>query len=286
MNNWITGVDIGGTHITVAMVNPEECTLLENTLVRQTVYPNESAAEIMAGWSAAIRACWKLAGLAQAKIGIAMPGPFDYEKGISLIKDLCKYDALYKLPVKALLAEKLGSTETEIRMVNDATAYLRGEMGMGSGKGAGQVLGITLGTGLGSALFRNGNYEDGDLYCFPFRDDLAEEYFSTRWFLKRYKEKKGYSLPGVKELAELCETDTEALECFYEFGENLDLLIRSRYAPEIPTTIVIGGNIAKASSLFFPVLQEKLGPEFHIRKAVLGEKAALIGAAFLWAPTL
>lgn len=282
MKNWITGVDIGGTHITVCMVNQEEGCLMENTLVRQTVNPNESAEEIIAGWSTAVRNCWKIAGLPEARIGIAMPGPFDYENGISLIKGLCKYDTLFELPVKAMLAQALGLTIAEIRMVNDATAYLRGEVAMGSGKGADKVLGITLGTGLGSALYRNGKFEDGDLYCYPFLDDLAEEYFSTRWFLKKYMEKTGHLLKGVKELAELGEKDTKAMECFTEFGENLGALIRSRYAPDIPTTIVIGGNIAKAAHLFFPVVQHKLGTEYEIKTAVLGEIAALIGAAYLW----
>jgi glucokinase len=46
--------------------------------------------------------------LPQVRIGISMPGPFDYENGICLIKGQNKYEALYGLYIKGLLADKLG----------------------------------------------------------------------------------------------------------------------------------------------------------------------------------
>lgn len=283
MENCITGIDIGGTHITVCMVDPVSGQLMDQTYVRQSVNPHLSAVEIVAGWTAAIQACWQLARIQSARIGIAMPGPFDYEKGVCLIKGLHKYDALYKLPVKEVMSHALQIPASAIRMVNDATAYIRGEMAMGAAKGATDVLGITLGTGLGSALFRNGAFEEGDLYCFPYKESVAEEYFSTRWFLERYKQKIGSILSGVKELAELSNNDVSAMECFTEFGKNLNELIQNRYAPAVPRTIVIGGNIANAAALFFPIIQQELGSGYEIKKASLGEYAALIGAAYLYA---
>ena len=283
MENCITGIDIGGTHITVCMVDPVSGKLKDQTYVRHGVNPHQSAVEIVSGWTAAIQACWNLAKIQSARIGIAMPGPFDYENGICLIKGLHKYDALYELPVKELLSDELKIPISGIRMVNDATAYIRGEIAMGAAKGATDVLGITLGTGLGSALFRNGIYEEGDLYCFPYKESVAEEYFSTRWFLERYKQKTGTMLTGVKELAELSKNNVSAVECFSEFGKNLNELIQNRYAPAVPRTIIIGGNIANAAELFFPILQLELGSDYDIKRASLGEHAALIGAAYLYA---
>lgn len=283
MENCITGIDIGGTHITVCMVDPVSGKLMDQTYIRQSVNPHQSAVEIVAGWTAAIQACWLLANIQSARIGIAMPGPFDYENGICLIKGLHKYEALYELPVKKLLSDELKIPISGIRMVNDATAYIRGEIAMGAAKGATDVLGITLGTGLGSALFRNGIYEEGDLYCFPYKESVAEEYFSTRWFLERYKQKTGSILSGVKELAELSNQDESARDCFSEFGKNLNDLIQNRYAPAVPRTIIIGGNISNAAELFFPILQQQLGSDYEIKRASLGEHAALIGAAYLYA---
>lgn len=282
MQNWITGVDIGGTHITVGLIDTASGNLHKESLTRHHLNPKADEGEIINVWASAILDCWEKQHLTSLKIGIAMPGPFDYENGVSLIKGLCKYEALYERPVKTLLGEALNINPSQIRMVNDATAYMIGECSMGSGKDANNVLGITLGTGLGSALYRKGNYEEGDLYCFPFRESQAEEYFSTRWFLSRYEHKTGKKLNGVKELADLCEKDPVALECFTEFAQNMAALFRERYAPEIPDNIIIGGNIANASALFFPVLEKELGPGFKIKKACLGETAALIGAAYLW----
>ncbi len=211
-----------------------------------------------------------------------MPGPFDYGKGISLITGLAKYETLYKLPVKQMLANALDVSFADIRMVNDATAYVRGECGMGAATGCANVLGITLGTGLGSALFRQGKLEDGDLYMFPFKDSTAEEYGSTRWFLKNYEAKTGEQLTGVKELAAMADTNPVAAQLFKDFGENLAEIIFSRYHPAIPSTIVVGGNIARSWRLFFPAIQSRLGNDHDLKLATLGEKAALIGAAYLW----
>ncbi|HRP57404.1 hypothetical protein, partial [Agriterribacter sp.] len=65
-------------------------------------------------------------------MGIAMPGPFDYEKGISYITGLHKYEYLYGLNVKELLAAELNIPLGNIRMMNDAAAYLAGELKAGA----------------------------------------------------------------------------------------------------------------------------------------------------------
>ena len=281
MQNRITGIDIGGTHITVCLVNPESGILEESSMTRHAVDPSLDAVSVISGWAKAVKESWARAGLLTAKLGIAMPGPFDYENGISLIKGLSKYESLYGLPVKQMLANELGIAFNDIRMVNDATAYVRGECGMGCARGATNVLGITLGTGLGSALYRNGQLEDGDLYCYPFRGATAEDFISTRWFLNTYQQQTGTSLPGVKELAALAQTNEAAGRLFREFGETIAEVIVSRYQPDIPATIVVGGNISRSWPLFLPVLQQRM-PSHEFKIASLGEKAALIGAAYLW----
>jgi glucokinase len=63
-----------------------------------------------------------------------------------------KYDNLYNMDVKALLAEELGLPPTSIHFINDAAAFLQGEniVHLQTNK---RILGITLGTGLGSAVW-------------------------------------------------------------------------------------------------------------------------------------
>ncbi len=61
-------------------------------------------------------------------IGIAMPGPFDYEQGISLMKGMQKYDSLYGMNIRQILAERLGIPGEHITFINDAEAFYAGEL--------------------------------------------------------------------------------------------------------------------------------------------------------------
>lgn len=285
-NSIITGVDIGGSHITVCLVDLQTQQVIPGSELRHHVDSSASATEVIASWAAPIQEVNERAGLKPGRIGIAMPGPFDYEKGISLIKGLAKYEQLYGLNVKELLAASLGITAADIRMVNDATAYLIGEHQLGSGKGAASVLGITLGTGLGSAWHMNGRLTDGDLYCFPFREGVAEDYVSTRWLLKAYAEQTGTSIESVRLMSEVARMgDKAAVDVFRQLGESLGNIILQRFSSGFPERVVAGGNIARSAELFVPdaerVMREA-GFDVEVVTAVLGERAALIGAGYLW----
>ncbi|PZR22445.1 MAG: hypothetical protein DI535_26120 [Citrobacter freundii] len=285
-NNIITAVDIGGSHITVCLVDLHTQTVLNGSELRHHIDSSATAEEVIASWAAPIQEANNRAGLKPSRIGIAMPGPFDYEKGISLIKGLAKYEQLYGLNVKELLAEALSITAADIRMVNDATAYLIGEHQLGSGKGAASVLGITLGTGFGSAWHMHGQLTDGDLYKFPFRDGVAEDYVSTRWLLKAYAEQTGKPIESVKAMSEEARTGNEAaVDIFMQMGESLGQIILQRFSQQLPERVVIGGNIARSAELFVPAAEkviQRTGSAIEMVSAVLGERAALIGAGCLW----
>src|SRR6218665_296643 len=282
----ITGIDIGGSHITVCLVDLQSRTVIEGSELRHYVDSSAIANEVITSWAAPVQEVNKRAGFKPGRIGIAMPGPFDYEKGICLIKGLAKYEHLYGLNVKELLADPLGITAKHIRMVNDATAYLIGEHQLGCGKGAASVLGITLGTGLGSAWHMNGCLTDGDLYCFPFREGVAEDYVSTRRLLKAYAEQKGEKIESVREMSEAARTgDEAAATVFRQFGEALGEIILHRFSPLLPELLVIHGNISRSAELFVSDAErviKEAGFKVELVTAVLGERAALIGAAYLW----
>ena len=285
MNNLVTGVDIGGTHITACVVDTDTGQLLKNTCTRGDVNPLQEKEHVLRSWAKTIAACAKQNGNSIDRVGIAMPGPFDYEKGISLITGLHKYECLYGLNVKQLLAAELGISSNGIRMMNDATAYLAGELKAGAGKGCNHVAGITLGTGLGSAVYENGVFLDGDLWCFPFRESRAEEFLSSRWFISEYAKRKKEKVTGVKELASIANENMAARKLFEEFGYTLGEVLKDRFSDHFPERIVIGGNIAKAWDMFKPFCEEVLrqhAPACKLKPAQLGEKAALIGAAYLW----
>jgi glucokinase len=285
MEQPIIGVDIGGTHITACIIDIDAGQIIESTSVRGAIDPLQNREHVICSWAKTITACAKQHESSIYRVGIAMPGPFDYERGVSLITGLHKYECLYGLNVKELLAAELGISSGNIRMMNDAAAYLAGELKAGAGKGCDHIAGITLGTGLGSAMHEHGIFQEGDLWCFPFRQSRAEEFLSSRWFVTEYAKRKKENVTGVKELASIAHEDAIAGKLFEEFGYTLGEVLKDRFSGHFPERIVIGGNIAKAWDLFKPFCEEVIRKHTFSCKLVpaqLGENAALIGAAYLW----
>ncbi len=278
----IAGADIGGSHITVALIDISTRKIVKNTRRRKAINSGKNAEEILNSWSAVMLDSFKAANIKPSKIGIAMPGPFDYVNGISYIRDQNKYDALYGLNVKEKLAEKLEIGVSDILIVNDAACFLQGEVFSGSGQGFNRIIGLTLGTGLGSARCFDGETVDANLWCSEYKDGIAEDYLSTRWFLKRYKELSGHAVKDVKELVSKGREDPLVQDVFDEFGSNLADFLNPYIIKEELQLAILGGNISLASAYFSETFKRALDQadiEIEINMAELGENAALIGAA-------
>ncbi|MBW8683606.1 ROK family protein [Chitinophaga rhizophila] len=274
MGDIILGVDIGGSHITTALVDVQQRALVPGSLQRIHVDAQADAADILDSWTAVMQQTVGNAGNIQ-HIGIAMPGPFDYESGISLIRGLHKYESLYGLNVKELLADRLHLPPSAITFANDAACFLQGELFAGVARGEQHALGLTLGTGFGSAIARDGVVQEGDFWKAPFLDTIAEEYISTRWFLRRYEALTGQKIASVKTLAALVPTSADARSVFEEFGGHLSTFLSQQ--ADLPKLVVLGGNISQSYGLFQHTLQQHL-PDTRFVVSQLGEDAILIGA--------
>lgn len=284
-DSFVLGIDIGGSHLTAALVNEATRKFVANSYTRIRVNSKGTADEIINTWVSAVQDIYEKHPVKNKRIGIAMPGPFDYVNGISQIKGLDKYEALYRCNVKELLSEKLRVPVKSILMMNDAACFLRGEVYYGAAKDYQDVIGITLGTGTGSATHHNGITEDANLGPSPFMDSIADEYFSTRWFVKRYSELSGNTVKDVKALAELYNNDSYVKPIFFEFVQNLVVFLEGFVKKEKPQVIVMGGNIAQCANLFLKDLISGLatkGITIPIVSAELGEEAAILGAASLF----
>ncbi|TKC07982.1 ROK family protein [Pedobacter polaris] len=281
----VLGVDIGGSHITAALVDLETGTLIQDSIKRSAVDSRGNAEEIFTAWCDVINNAFGNDLSKERRIGIAMPGPFDYENGVSLIKDQDKFNALYQLNIKQELAERLNMETAHIKFVNDAAAFMHGEIFCGAAKGYNNALGLTLGTGLGSAISINGVAKDAELWNSEFLGGIAEDYLSTRWFVKKYKDLTEKDIAGVKELAAIVNEDPYARQIFNEFGRALGHFLADFIKNTGSEVVVLGGNISQAFDLFAPNLISNL-KAFHldtdIRLTKLNEHAALIGAASRW----
>jgi glucokinase len=279
------GVDVGGSHITASFVDLVNQWIISDSIFRSKVDMHGSANEILDTWVSTIRNAIGPYPANSVKIGIAMPGPFDYENGISLIKGMNKYESLYQVDILSHLSKALEIDKEKILFRNDAEAFLHGEVYCGAVKGYSKAIGITLGTGLGSAIHTDGFTADANLGISAFKDGIAEDYLSTRWFVKRYQELSDNTIKDAKTIFDTVGTDQSSDVVLDEFTTNLSNFLHSFIIREKPQAVVIGGNIAKAHALFLDVVNAKLvklGCLVPIKVTSLWEDAAIIGAACYW----
>lgn len=215
------------------------------------------------------------------KVGIAMPGPYDYEHGISLIKDQGKMASLYKLSVKDLLSRSLGIPSKDIVFTNDAEAFLKGESYAGAGRDFQNSIGITLGTGLGSAIKVHEVVKDAKLWTAPFRDGIAEDYLGTAWFRQYALERFGITISGAKDLLDTEFDSAISKEIFETFGRALSEFLFPYLIRLHSEGVVLGGKISLASNHYLPTTLsylETMGYSIPFKISELGERSALLGA--------
>ena len=288
------GADIGGSHISTALVDMETGVMLEPSREEQAVNNQASAEEILDSWAAAIGRTMAYAPVDElAGIGFAMPGPFDYKNGIALLKNVAKYENLYGINVGEALKKLLNlQAEMPFRYLNDALSFAVGECWTGKASSYKNVVAITLGTGFGSAFLADGvpviegaNVpEKGYVYHIPYKSGIADDYFSTRWFVNEYEARTGEKCKGVKEIADRAVNGSEAQTLFKDFGSNLGLFLSPILKAFGADCLVIGGNITGAFSLFGPSLVSVLKNQrlsVPVFCSELMESAAMVGSSRL-----
>lgn len=279
----LIGVDIGGSHITASEINRDNLALVADTYYRERVDSAGTSDSIIMAWTKVINSC--INGEKNVEIGVAMPGPFDYENGISLMKNQGKYDNLYELNVKQLLADELQISIENIKFNNDAACFLQGEI-FKVGKTTVNSVGVTLGTGLGSSFMIDGKSFDADLWNTPFKEGIMEEYISSRWFVAEFHKRTGKQIKDVKQLVEEYPNEPITKDLFKDFADSLSQFLIYFVKLKDAECVVIGGNIAKAEVFFLndvkKLLAAGVGREIPIYISSLGEDAMLIGAASMF----
>ncbi len=281
MANFVAAADIGGSHITVRFIEIDRLTA-EESVVRLKVDSKGDKETILNTWFQAFDQLTEQTGIKIEKIAFAMPGPFDYSEGISLIQGVDKYESLYGENIRKAFSDRFNIDPNKVVFRNDAEAFLHGEMLLGRYDSADGILGFTLGTGFGSAYSRNGYTCDLVAGLSPFKDSIADNYLSTRWFRKKSLELLGEDLE-VKDLALQAEKgDESALRIFDEFAQNFYEVVAHKVKDHEAVYIIIGGNIAKAHAYFLSEIYQLFdasGLKINIKLAQASEYAAMIGSA-------
>ncbi len=289
---YVIAIDVGGSNVRMAIVGSDKTITPDEpyTYAVEHIRTYEDFVSIMTNAIKEMREREP----ETCGVGIAMPGPFDYEEGIALATH--KLPALYNRNLKTTLSANLG---LPIYFLNDAEAFAVGAWWMAPGLPT-KFLALTLGTGLGACFFadgaavRSGNDVPtyGEIWDAPYRGGILEDFVSRNAIEQLYNQKlrDDPSLPAlgsVKEIAEAARIDNEpARVVFHEFGANLGAGIAPHVKAFRPELIVIGGQIAKAFDLFGSsaqgVLNEQTGLKVPLTTFFLGDRDenALMGAAY------
>ena len=281
----ILAYDVGGSHISAALCSESDLSL--GPVVKAPL-PEEQSPQ--AFFDVLMQLAGKAGAEAKTAAGaaFAMPGPFDYDAGVSWMEHKMAY--LYGVNLREGLAQRMRWSGGQVRFLNDAAAYLLGEVGAGAARNVARVAGFTLGTGIGSGYAVNGRIvvegpgvpPGGEIWNVPFEGGIVEDLVSTRFVKRAYRERTGCE-KDVAEIAAAAPGDADAAAVFAEFGRNLGRVIRIQLRDFAPDVVVLGGGIAHSAHLFLRTAwQEIKGTALELRISLLWERAPLVGAAVAW----
>lgn len=237
----ILGIDIGGTGIKGAIVDPKTGELLTERIKVKT--PKPSTPEALLDVIKSIKRKLHYTG---EKIGIGYPGII--KKGVAssaanIDKAWLNYDLTTSFS-KALRAK--------VSVINDADAAGLAEMKFGHGKRQkGKIIFLTLGTGIGSAMFVDGKlWANSEMGHLKYKKSISEKYAGNG---ARITKNQSWKVWGAELNAYLAMVD------FY-------------FSPDL---IIIGGGVSKEFNAFKSFIKIKT----PVMPAALQNAAGVIGAA-------
>jgi glucokinase len=314
MGNYV-GVDLGGTKIAAALFDTVT-EALSGELVVPT-HNKEGADGVLNQIAEVVREVCSKAHVPLAEVsgvGVGVPGTFDADKGETDLISNIPGDWNGK-PVVAILNEKLG---IPVALVNDARSFTLAEATLGAGRGYSCVIGLTLGTGIGGGISIDGKLHLGlsgsageighhsiDMHGVP--DNSGNP---GGW--ETYASGPAIAAMGVKAVMQGANTtigelvnydlnkitprtilqaaekgDTVAQDILRRAGEYVGAGLANFIIILAPNCVVIGGGMAELGEWIMQPMREQLKlrcntlpiEQVAIKKAALGSKAGIIGAA-------
>jgi glucokinase len=250
--------DVGGTEIKAAAV--DESGELMGSVEHFDADSNAECDAVFDNMASVIRSFTNRLGEYPTALGMAFPGPFDYENGISLIKGLGKYENIYGRSVPEEIRKRIPHlTDRPFYFLHDVESFALGAYFKGESRGKGKTMFVCIGTGTGTAFIKDGNVlkneedgspKDGWIYEDPFKDGKIDEYISVRGLKRISKSVTGKELTGL-EIFKLCEAkDEKGMEIYRLFGEDVLAALEPYIVSFRPDRLVFGGQISKSFCYF------------------------------------
>jgi glucokinase len=303
--NLIVAVDIGGTHIRVAVYEPNSVLPIDHYRTRS----HATEAGVYDRLVQAIEAIWPKGKV--SAIGIASPGPLDPHTGTILATP--NIPEWQNFPLAPNLCKHF---DVPVYLDNDANMAGLAEWQYGAGKGHQDLVYLTISTGIGGGVISNGHLlqgfhgmgaelghmiidPNGPLCGCGYRGHV--ESFSSGPAIARYINEqismgqKSTLLAdpelNARQVAEAAlQGDPLALSAFERAGHYLGIGVANYLAIFDPSILIFGGGVSQVGDLLFKPFEESLQKHtFHphylddliITKAALGDDAGLLGALAL-----
>lgn len=273
-------LEIGGTHVSAALVEPEGWQVATTT--RMSLDADAAAGALLDRFQ---RAAGSLAAPGDAVWGVAMPDPFDYARGIGRFEGVGKFAALRDVDVGAALRSRLRG---EPAFVNDADAFLLGEWAAGAAAGMHRCAGITLGTGVGSGWLLDGHVVDpgvppgGRIHQLSIDDLPLEDVVSRRAIRAAFAAAGGDREADVRDIAEAARAGSRPARRVLDRAMTaLGRVVGPCTAGFRAEVLVIGGSMSASWDLFEPAFRAgaRTSGLPEVRIASDSDRAPLIGAA-------
>jgi glucokinase len=302
----VFAVDLGGTHLRVALVD-DTGTILHQ--VKQETPKGDSAESIVAALVSAAQE-WRPDQRSIVAASIMVPGTVDSEKAV--VVQAPNLPSLINFGLKAELERRLG---WPVLLENDANAAAVGEMWLGAARGCQDVVSVTLGTGVGGGVILDGKLwrgahgsagEIGHTTVDPFsglkckcgNTGCLELFASATAIVRMTRESLSLFPDSVLQTGELSAVkvyevgrngDELALAVFKRVGMYLGIGLANLINLIDPRIIVLAGGAANGWDLFAPEMYRQVderafratAQQVKIARAQCGDNAGLLGAARL-----
>jgi glucokinase len=308
----VIGIDLGGTFIKAAIVDPRGRVLARMKRPTEAAMGKERVVDNVFSIVRALKAVsFSLGGI--SALGMGIPGVIDFRRGvISTSPNLPGWE---NIPIRKMLSRRVGMP---LYLENDANAAALGEKWMGAAKDVQDFCFITLGTGVGGGLVLDGKIwhgadgmagEVGHMTIDPDgprcrcgNRGCLEMYASAkalqrmiRQVLSSGKRSRFFGEIREKEISgdviyrAAKAGDRVSREAFARMGSALGIGIASLVNLLNLEKVVFGGGLSAAWKFFSPALRGEVksrafaAPARRVRivRAAAGEDAGVLGAAYI-----
>jgi len=287
-------IDVGGTFLKSALLDKEGIVYDKSDYITRS-FSDKPKEKILQAIYDTVNHSLQYSGernLTLAGIGIATPGPFNYEKGIPLMEH--KFHSIYGISLREFICNIKGVPPgIPVCFIHDANAVLAGELWKGNAAGFLNAAAVTLGTGLGFAFCKNRvlqfNNMGGPLitiFKIPYKQGILEDYTSIRGFLKIYSELSGATEINnikVSDIGKLADKgNTNAIQTFHMVSDILVDALKLILKENNIQCLLFGGQISRSFHHMEDILNNGLKKEVSslMRVSVIKsiDHAALLGA--------